>query len=189
MSSDLMIIFGSNYFYYSLVVFLFFILGAGIKFIDQTFDKKNSNDQKLALAISIVCGLIIGTLISIDYFSSILLIGIIVGVILANKIDNIAFFIGLVFVVLISVLLNFYSNLHLNFVLIAVIAFASLIDEIGNDLADKGKLSGVINWFFVNRFVLKVTVLVMFFLNLLPFVYLLAFLAFDVAYYLMEKYR
>lgn len=170
--------------YYSLVFIIFLFLGISIKLIDVFYNPKLN--QKQLILLSIICGLLIGILISIDYYLAPLLLGIVFAVAITKKIDNFAFRLGTLIIFLILIIVYLNERIAFNFPLLLIFTIAGAIDEIGNDLADCKKLSGFLKWFFDYRFLLKVTVIAVFLLGMFPLPYVLDFFAFDLSYILFE---
>lgn len=159
-------------------------LGAGIKYIDQAFDESLFS-KKLAYLIAPLCGVLMGYWILVDTYSATIFLAIVVSLGATKKIDNIAFLIGTAFVIGVPI----YSGIiQIEWLPFAILAFASMADEYGNDLADKRKLDGIARKFFLYRNSMKIVVAVLALVRILPLLYLIAFLCFDIAYSLMEHY-
>ena len=75
------------------LVLAYAIIGFGLKYIDEVFDKKVYS-KKIALLFVIICSILIGVLCAIDKYSMAIFFAIILGVAISGKIDNIAFKIG-----------------------------------------------------------------------------------------------
>jgi len=162
----------------------FAILGAGLKYIDDAFDEKVFS-KKIAYAISPLLGILWAYTMIIDSFAATILLAILLGVLLKGKIDNIAHVIGLIVIIAIVVV----AGVQLLFIPLIILAAAALLDEVGNDLADKSSfLAGGKRWqrfvigFFDQRWVAKVAILGLVMVSLLPWFFFVAMLLFDGAY-------
>ncbi len=74
------------------------ILGAGLKYVDDAFDEKTFN-KKLALILTPILSIIGAYTMLIDPISATILFAILCGVLIKGKIDNYAFFGGLILVI------------------------------------------------------------------------------------------
>lgn len=161
-------------------------LGGGIKYIDQVYDEKIWS-KKTALLLAAACGLLMGYFIATDAFSAVIFVALVLGLSITKKIDNPAFYIGVLLVLGAPLLyLTHFNKVAFNWGMLALLAMACLIDEWGNDLFDAGRLHGLVGKFFHFRGSMKAAVFMLPFLGALPWVYLLAFLAFDAAYSFVE---
>lgn len=141
-----------------------------MKISDDEFDE-NSN-QKLAIFFGIVTGVLSGILISINSDAAYILIAIILGNILASKIDGIHHIISTVSFLIISiltiVLLSILApsiipiNYLVNFSIITLIicTLAAFIDDWGHDnpIFNKNK---ALKTFFKYRLFMKIVILVL----------------------------
>lgn len=121
-----------------------------------------------------------GLLISDSSISSSIVLGIIVGVTLAGKIDQLNLMIGLGLSLTMAVLLGFNSP---EIPLLAVIAAASLKDEVGHDRFASRR---ILTRFFHFRMVLKTTMILLAVLNWIDLVHMLGFFCFDLSYDITE---
>ena len=125
---------------------------------------------------SVVSAVGMGTLISDSPLSSSMVLGIIVGVVLAGKVDRPNLVVGLGLTLVVSAVLGF--NIP-DFALLAIIALAALIDEVGHDRVTS---RGILGKFFRIRMVLKAVVVVLTVLGLIDVIHCAGFLSFDVVY-------
>jgi hypothetical protein len=168
--------------YYFFIAFA--ILGAGLKYIDDAFDEKVFN-KKLAYMISPLLGVLWAYTMIIDAFAATILLAILLGVLLKGKIDNIAHVVGLIVIIAIVVV----TGVQLLFIPLIILAAAALLDEVGNDLADKSSFLAGGKWwqrfvlgFFDQRWVAKVAILGLVMVSMLPWFFFVAMLLFDGAY-------
>lgn len=168
------------------------ILGAGIKYIDDAFDK-NTFRKNWALAITPFLSLLGVYAMIIDPVSATILLAILFGVLLKGKIDNIAFVIGFI-LVMIPVILVGVEFLILPLVLLAA---SAVLDEVGNDFIDskKGQLdqnklsNKFVIYFFDHRWIMKIAIIYLVIIGLVPFYFFIAMALFDYAYIFMDHYN
>jgi len=166
-----------------MLIILFTILGAGIKYIDNTFDE-NKYDEKLATFIACILGLLMAYTIHLSSESATILLSMLIGLLIAKKIDNVAFLLGYIIAVSGSLMLGF----DIVIIPFIIFIFANIIDEFCNDLVDKNNYNIVIESFFKYRFTLKVCVLIAVIFSSLNFLAILYILSFDVSYILIDKF-
>ncbi|UCD13211.1 MAG: hypothetical protein JSW60_06540 [Thermoplasmatales archaeon] len=167
------------------------LLGAGIKYIDDAFDEHRFN-KKIALAVAPMLGILWAYTMLIDVVSATILLAVLCGVLFKGKIDNYAHFAGL-FVILAIVA---FAGVELMILPLIFLAPFALLDEVGNDVIDYNKryLNGdrlwhkFVRYFFDQRWLLKLAILVFVLLGIVPFYFFLAMLLFDAAYLIMRRY-
>jgi len=192
-----------------LLVLSYGFIGGGLKYIDQVYDI-GVFSRKFAIILSPILGLLMGYLIAIDSSSTVILIAIIIGVAIAGKLDNWPFrtvallSFGVAVFLSITKIIPGYS-FELKLVPLFALVLAGVIDEFGNDWADKkvkmrlvaearGHKSGerfsqrLLEEFFLKRFFMKIIVLFLCILNYFSYVYFFAFFSFDILYILVERY-
>ncbi|MBU1197986.1 hypothetical protein KJ765_05775 [Candidatus Micrarchaeota archaeon] len=171
-------------------VLAYAFLGGGIKYIDQVFDEKIFN-RKAAFILSILAGLIMGYLIAMDPPSATIFIAIVLGVAITKKIDNIAFYLGVLLVLAAPLFfrLSQTGTIALDMFSIFFLTVAALIDEWGNDEVDRwNRVNGVVKKFFYYRFTMKIMMAALVLTGTFEMIYLIAFLAFDGAYGFVDWY-
>lgn len=167
------------------------ILGAGIKYIDDAFDRKIFN-KSMALVITPFLSILGAYAMIIDPVSATILLAVLCGVLLKGKIDNIAFVIGFV-LVMIPVILAGVEFLILPLMFLAA---SAVLDEIGNDFIDKKKeqlnqkkLSHkFVIYFFGHRWIMKIAILYLVVISVVPFFFFIAMTLFDYAYVFVDQY-
>ena len=123
-------------------------------------------------AISALC---LGFLISANSVSSAIVLGIILAVTVAGKIDQLNLLIGLGFTVVIAIILGFsFPDLPL----LAVVTLSALIDEVGHEKITARRYSG----FFRFRMTLKIIMIMLAISMQINLIYTLGFLCFDFSY-------
>jgi hypothetical protein len=111
--------------------------------------------------------------------SATVLFAILFAVLLSGKVDNPAFKLSSIalLAMLFLALMSRFSYMPL-----AVLTVLGIADEKGNDYADGNRLGELAEFFFAHRCSMKVGTLGLCLASFLPWLYLFAFLAFDLAY-------
>ncbi|MFH0955477.1 MAG: hypothetical protein V1777_05220 [Candidatus Micrarchaeota archaeon] len=170
---------------YLFYIFSFFILGAGIKYIDDCFDEKVFSKAH-GFILAPLLGLFWAFIMAQHPVAATILGAIVLAVFFKGKIDNIAFTAGTLIILLALFLSGFAEFLWIPLIVITV---AGILDELGNDWADKQeKLPRLIRWFFEYRFIMKLTVFSFAFLGTFPWEFFFAFLVWDIGYALVYEY-
>jgi len=152
---------------------LFGLAGFTLKLSDYTGEKTRNIT---AFLVAGMCGLLLGVLISESGFSSSIVIGIIIGVGLSKKIDRGNLVFGLVMTAFSALLLG--PEVPVVW-LLAVVVLSSFLDELSHDrLGTKGGIERL----FKYRPTLKAAIVTSTAASMLPWVYAIAFLLFDIAY-------
>jgi len=155
----------------------FMLIGGGIKYIDDAFDE-GIHSRKLAAALAPLVLLVWLWVSARDSHAATLLAAVLLGVLLSGKIDNAVFALSS----LVILLGMFMLAREIMLLPLAVLTAMAVLDERGNDLADAGRLPFFLIPVFAYRMVMKLGVLVLGILEMLPMVYFLVFLGFDLAY-------
>ena len=159
----------------SFIIFSFAIIGAGIKYIDDTLDE-NSIDKKAIFIAAIL--LIIWSAVSLaDPYASTILFSILIGVILSGKADNFIFIFGSVLLLILHITIT-----EVNVTVALFLGALAAIDEAGNDFSEKQIQSKAKELLLRHRFALKTGVLLMYFIGVFPLLYVIAMVFFDVFY-------
>jgi len=174
-----------SYGYHACIIIAFAVIGAGLKYIDDAFDEEVFS-KKIAMLIAPIL-VIIWTCLSIfDSFSATVLFSILFAVLLSGKVDNLIFKLSSIALV---VILFLTQMLHFSLVPLFVLTVMGIADEKGNDYVDSHKIHEVVEFFFAHRCSMKVGILGLCMVSLLPWLYLIAFLAFDTAYESVKIFR
>ncbi len=187
------------------------LLGAGIKYADQAYDIGVFNKRK-ANIVAVLTAILMVLLIVFDSPSTIILLSILFTVAITKKIDNIAFYIGTGILLLILLTAMFLGigdqNVSLMWLPFSVLLFSGIIDEIGNDWSDvrckkkrmynlknnlrnnfdNSPIKEFLEVFFAHRWTLKLTLFLLTVTTFFPYLYLIAFILFDLTYALVEWY-
>jgi hypothetical protein len=160
------------------IVLAFAVIGAGLKYIDDAFDEDTFSKKK-AILIAPIIVLIWICLSLFDSISATILFAILFAVLLTGKIDNLIFKVSTIALISILVLSQMLNLLWIPLVILILMGVA---DEKGNDYVDNHATLTLVEFFFSYRFCMKMGLLSLCILTLLPWLYLLAFLAHDGAY-------
>lgn len=161
---------------YELLIFFAF-LGAGIKAIDEVYDQGNMSRSIAYLLAPFIVALWL-ILSFYDKIATTILSAILVSSLLAGKVDNPVF--RLSAGILVAVLL--VRGVDIAFLPFLFLVFLGFVDEFLDGHADNQKFSRHGRFFLRHRFGMKLGVLLLFVFSQLELVYVMAFLAFDLAY-------
>ena len=168
----------------------YFLSGFFMKLSDDEYDEKSN--KIIAIILGIVCGLFTAYACSIDLDAACIFIAILVGNILALKVDGIHHIATMASFLIAFIILGFPNFTFLSIVTIIICMVGAIIDEIGNDNEKIYEKSKFLEYFFDYRFALKVVILLLVLLGLLniwSFIYFLCFeIAYEIARELFEKY-
>jgi hypothetical protein len=156
-----------------------------LKYIDDAFDEETFSKRIATLMAPILVILWISLSI-FDSFSATVLFAILFAVLLSGKVDNLTFklsTIALIAVLFLTMMSRFsYGPL-------IVLTVMGVADEKGNDYVDTHETYGTGEFFFAHRCSMKVGTLGLCLASALPWLYLIAFLAFDTAYEFVKIFR
>jgi len=163
------------------VVGSYALIGGGLKYIDQVYDVGVFNKQ-IAVILSVFVGILMGSLIALDSASAIILLGIIISAGIARKIDNSAFYTVALLSILIPMLLYFVPvipdhEFQINLLPLILIVFSGLLDEFLDEIGHRKKIE-----IFKMRPFMKMMALLFCIFDIFSYLYLLAFITFDLAY-------
>ena len=161
-----------------------------MKLSDDEYDEKSN--KIIAIILGIVCGLFTAYACSIDLDAACIFIAILVGNILALKVDGIHHIATMASFLIAFIILGFPNFTFLSIVTIIICMVGAIIDEMGNDNEKIYEKSKFLEYFFDYRFALKVVILLLVLLGLLniwSFIYFLCFeIAYETARVLFERY-
>jgi hypothetical protein len=134
--------------------------------------------------MAVLMGVLMGTVAALDPISAMFFLSFVIFALITHKINNIAFYIGTVLVFMMPVIraISDSADYGVNWLILAVLIFSGWIDEEGNKLADSQRLRGAVAKFFDFRFFMKITVFLLAFFSVIPVIYFVAFIAYDLAY-------
>ena len=169
--------------YQILIIIAFAIIGAGLKYIDDAFDE-DIFSKRIAMLIAPIIVIVAVILAIKDEASQTILFSILLAVLIGGKVDNLVFKLSSIAFLLLLFLPSFglYGAINFLWIPLVIITSTGVIDERGNDYIEKNKTNELTNFFFEHRFSMKIGMLTVCAFQFLPWLYLLAFLAFDGAY-------
>ena len=191
MGIDWLLIFDTNLYFFLLS---YTILGAGIKYIDSSFDERVFSKKK-AMIFAPLLGILWAYTMLVNEISTTILLAVILAVLIKGKIDNYAHQIGLITIAIFSIFIIFFiDGNELMLLPLLLLTSAGLIDEVGNDVIEYNKKfhkSGRFRYrftlyFFGRRYLMKVAILYVVLLGIFPWYFLIAFILFDEAYIIMD---
>jgi len=174
-------IFPETYGYYAGITIAFAAIGAGLKYIDDAFDDEWFSKRKAMLIAPLLVIIWVGLSIY-DSLSATILFSILFAVLLTGKVDNLAFKISSIALILVFFLTR---GIHFLMVPLFVLILTGIADEEGSDYVEKIKYNKIPKlgaFFFLHRCCMKLGMLGLCTVSLLAWPYLVAFLAFDMAY-------
>lgn len=168
----------------------YFLSGFFMKLSDDFYDEKS--DVRKAIFLGIACGLFTALACSIDLDAACIFIAILIGNILALKVDGIHHIATMASFIIAFIFLGFPHFTFLSIATIVICMIGAIIDEMGNDNEEIYEKSKYLEYFFDYRFALKVVILLLVLIGLLniwSFIYFLCFeIAYEIARVLFEKY-
>ena len=158
----------------------YFFSGFFMKLSDDEYDEKSN--KAIAIVLGIVCGLFTAYACSIDLDAACIFIAILVGNILALKVDGIHHIATMASFIIAFLFLGLQSFSYLSIITIIICMIGAIIDEIGNDNDKIYSKSKFLEYFFDYRFALKVVILLLVLIGLLNIWSFIYFLCFEIAY-------
>lgn len=181
---------------YELILPILYIFsGFFMKLSDDFYDEKNYNC--IAIVLGIVCGIAtaIASLLSVD--AACIFIAILLGNIIALKVDGIHHVVTMLAFVIILSVFSFFTLFVCSISTITIIALVlciigAFVDELGNDNEKVYSWGRFFELFFEYRFTLKIVILVLALcgcFNIMSFVYFICFeLAYECARIIFERF-
>ena len=151
-----------------------------MKLSDDEYDEKSSIFS--AVLLGIICGAFTAYACSIDLDAACIFIAILIGNILALKVDGIHHVATMASFVIAFLLLGLPSFTYLSISTIIICMIGAIIDELGNDNEKIYAKSKFLEYFFDYRFALKVVILLLVLIGLLNIWSFIYFLCFEIAY-------
>ena len=166
---------------YIILAILFLLSGFFMKYSDDLFD--DNNDLKFASVFGVLCAITsaAATIYSIE--AAYVFIAILIGNLIAFKVDGIHHIITLALFVLICLI---FGIPELSYVVLLICILAALGDEVGHELISKVTDNQFLNLFFEYRFVMKVVILLLAISGVFSIWIFLCFLSFEIAYLIAE---
>lgn len=148
-----------------------------MKYSDDSFDEKHN--LKYACVFGILCGLASAIATVNDVGAAYVFTAILIGNLIALKIDGIHHVITLAVFVLVCLICGIPD---LNLIVLLICIVAALSDEIGHETISKVTDNGFLNLFFEYRFVMKIAIFLLAFSGAFSVLVFICFILFEAAY-------
>ncbi len=163
-------------------------IGGGIKLLDYLTDEiaKSRQRQLLNWFLSISLIVIINIWVILDFYTAVLALALVFGLLGARKVDNIYFIIVAVislYVALYKIFGVFLFLLPTLFALILAVILDEVIHSVAQEIAQP-----TLQWVLTHRPLVKIVVLILPFFGLLTFIHTIGFWCFDIAYDLVAHH-
>jgi hypothetical protein len=157
-------------------------IGGGIKLLDHLTDEiaKSRQRQLLHWFLSISLIIIINIWVILDFYTAVLALALVFGLLGARKVDNIYFTIIAV-ICLYFALFQIYSVFLFLLPTLFALIIAVILDEVIHSVAQK-LTQPALQWVLTHRPLVKIIVLILPFFGLLTFIHTIGFWCFDIAY-------
>lgn len=162
---------------YIILVILFLLSGFFMKYSDDLFDDKQ--DLKFASIFGVLCAIASAFATVYSSEAAYIFIAILLGNLMALKVDGIHHIITLLLFVLICLVLGIPE---LSYVVLLICILAALGDEVGHELISNFTDNKFLNLFFEYRFVMKVVILILAICGVFSIWIFLCFISFEIAY-------
>ena len=166
------------------------VIGAGIKLIDSVADTAALPSFRPIhiWVLTIGLGCLVNLLVLFDIYSAVLVLALVLGLIIARKVDNMYFITLAVFVFPISVFRILEPTIFLLILpTLVLVIVTSALDELLHSRSYKFQ-NKLLNHLFAHRPILNITVLLLPFFGWLTIFHAAAFWSFDIAYDLVAYY-
>lgn len=162
---------------YIILALLFILSGFFMKFSDDLYDV--NHNLTFATVFGILCAFasVAATLYNVE--AAYIFIGILIGNLIALKIDGIHHIITLI---VFLVILMAFGIPNLSLIILLICIFSALADEVGHDLISKVTENRFLNLFFEYRFVMKVVILLLAASGVFNIWIFLCFILFEISY-------
>ena len=148
-----------------------------MKYSDDLFDDKQ--DLKFASVFGVLCAIASAGATIYSTEVAYIFIAILLGNLIALKVDGIHHVITLLLFVLLCLV---FGIPELSYVILLICILAALGDEVGHELISKVTDNKFLNLFFEYRFVMKVVILLLAIGDIFSIWIFLCFLSFEIAY-------
>jgi hypothetical protein len=187
-AENLFILFGNES---NLILMLYPLLGAGIKYIDSAYDNGTFNKTTALLLSPLLGGFWTFTML-INTWSATILFSVLIGVLIKGKIDNRAHIIGFLSILLFMMIFGIIPPI----VPLTFLIAAAVLDEVGHDVMEYNEKNlrkyqfrhQFSLYFFGRRYLMKVAIIYLILIGLFPLESFVAFLFFDEAYIITGLY-
>jgi hypothetical protein len=172
-----------------ILIVTFAFLGYAIKYIDQAYDEHEFSIRSANL-VAITAGVLMGTLMAFDSpFSTAFFVAMIISLVLAKKIDNVAFAAGsaIAFVIMGVFMYTLDTNVTFLIIPIALFLFAGFVDEVVDGFAHKHQLGNFTEKFCHYRPFSDFALFGMIAFGMFDWVYILPYFSFTISYMLVGR--
>lgn len=167
---------------YLILAILFILSGFFMKLSDDAYDV--NQNLYLAIVFGIFCALTSAIATVYDTGAAYVFIGILIGNLIAFKIDGIHHILTLVIFVLICLICGIPE---LNMIVLLILILAALSDEVGHELISNYTENFFIILFFEYRFVMKIVIFLLALCGALSFWTFIFFILFELSYVMAEN--
>jgi hypothetical protein len=159
------------------------IIGILTKFADLMADENLRVNKFWGYVFGLAYGILIAFVVITSPILATIGFAVVIATIVTKKIDHPFHYTGIATLLF---LLSAFGFPKVDFILLILFLLAGMVDEIGNNLADKGKFKGFLSFFFKQHLTLEVVV---FGVSAYTGFWILFFgiLSFDIGYNLTEK--
>jgi hypothetical protein len=162
---------------YILLAILFLLSGFFMKYSDDLFDV--NGDVKLASLFGVLCAIATAAAAVSYVGAAYVFIAILIGNLIALKVDGIHHIITLILFVIICLICGIPD---LNLVILLICILAALSDEVGHELIPKKTDNEFLNLFFEYRFVMKIVIFLLAISGAFDISVFICFILFEIAY-------
>lgn len=178
----------SAFFHGLVIVGICILLGISIKTMDQLIDEIKNKSYKIwiiPLAIFIPISIVYLALTEEPVIG--MVIGTVIGIILAGKLDHPAYIISVILFIALIIIAYLFNEIHIEtttYYIIPVAAAGSFLDEFGHEKWKSNNKN--ITFIFEHRFFLKIFAFFGVVLGYAEIIHLIGFLCFDIFYDITE---
>ena len=162
---------------YIILAILFMLSGFFMKYSDDLFDEKH--DLRFASVFGILCGITSAAATVYSVEAAYIFIAILIGNLIALKVDGIHHIITLIVFVVIGLIAGLPQ---VGLVVLLICIFAAFSDEVGHELISKVTQNKFLNLFFEYRFVMKVVICLLAVCGVFNILIFVCFILFELSY-------
>lgn len=162
---------------YIILAILFILSGFFMKYSDDLFDI--NHDLKFATILGVLCAIASAVATIYDIDAAYIFISILIGNVLALKVDGPHHIVTLIVFILICLA---FGVPELSPVVLLICILAALADEVGHDLISNVTENKFLNLFFEYRFVMKVVICLLAVCGVFNILIFVCFLLFEIVY-------
>lgn len=160
-----------------ILAILFLISGFFMKYSDDFFDEKNN--LLFASILGLICGVACALAAVSDVGAAYIFIAILIGNLLALKIDGIHHILALIIFIIICLICGIPQ---VNLVVLLICVLGALVDEVGHETISSLTDNVFLNLFFEYRFVMKIVILLLAVSGAFSLLTFVDFMLFEIGY-------